>query len=147
MAASALDVSKIVVGRIKTIDFFDATTPTPLSVFGRLGLKDDVVEIEEIREKIDTTLENGQILRDYSPGRTIQGTITLSELNTADMALIETGKKINIVTATGGTNSTGVTFEIAALVVIKVMLKGLKTVIEFSKTGVTVPYTITSNAA
>lgn len=140
MAASALVITKVVIGRIKTIDFLLGA----VSAFGRLGMKDDVVEIEEIREKIETVLEDGQILREYAPGQTLQGTITLSELDTTSHTAIETANNINIVTATGGSGSLGVTFA-AALDIIKVRLQGMKTVIEFSKSGVAVPYTITDN--
>jgi len=126
-------------------------TSAPASVLDLENIKDGLVSInEEIKEDAYEVEDGTEILNAYA--RKVIVEFTYSEVDTTDIAAVDglVSAEVNLVTATGGANATGQTFDMAACDDIKAFIEDTKTKIVCTKTTndrATLPYTITDNAA
>jgi hypothetical protein len=142
VAVRPLSKNKVFSGRLVSIAVYDNSTPVKFTTLDITTLSGETVTATE--EVVDSTveLEDGTEITEKA-GRRVTAEATISEVSTADMALINAATKIVFTTATGGTGS-GMTFTIDDPDVIYCQLEGLKTKITAKKSTVTptLPYVI-----
>ena len=110
VAVRPLSKNKVFSGRLVSIAVYDNSTPVKFTTLDITTLAGETVTATE--EVVDSTveLEDGTESTEKA-GRRVTAEATISEVSTADMALINAATKIVFTTATGGTGS-GMTFTI-----------------------------------
>ncbi|MDD5220161.1 MAG: hypothetical protein PHV11_06325 [Candidatus Bipolaricaulis sp.] len=140
MTAGVLEAAKVLHGRIKTINF----NKDAAFVWGRTGLKDSVVEsCSEVVPDNEIELDDGQTVYEKVAVYRLELTVLLPELDSTDIALIETADEVEVVTANGGAGS-GVTMS-ADLDFVSATCEGLKTRVFMVAQGTSRPYKIADN--
>jgi len=149
VASRALDLTKVIRGRISSISVGDGTDKK-LTISG-LDVELTAETFVETINETEVELENrAKVKRAVS--REVEIVLSYSELDTTDLGTINdsTIEDLIIITTDGGANDTGVTITIDGADSIVGYADGLKTKIKATKVSTsmtTLPYTITDNAA